>query len=143
MAIICPLAVLVGFLSGLFDAAVVAQRDCSNATYPWAVTNADYVNEVSLSTAATNNGVFSFTLKQLDGQVLWYYLWSCAAFWTHDWPDLHDSEGGKALIWSGCTVTSTMMDVPAYDDMALSFAFDWPNRKIYLAHTHACKNREL
>ena len=144
MAIRRFLAVFSGLVFGLFNAVVVAQRDCSNTTYPWTITRADYANKVSLSAAAPSDGAFSLGLKQLDSQVNWWYIWSCAVYWPEAWAGWHDSEGGgKGLIWSGCDLSSLMMDVPAYDDMALSFAVDWPSRKLFLAHTHACRNREL
>ena len=143
MAIRRSLVVFAGLLCDLFNTVVVAQRDCSNATSSWDITNVAYANKVALSVAAPNDGALSFALKQLGDQDLPWYLWSCAVQWPEAWAGWHDSgSGGKGLIWSGCALIMGMTNASTYD-MALSFAVDWPSRKLYLAHGFACKDQEL
>ncbi|KAK3303752.1 uncharacterized protein B0T15DRAFT_577029 [Chaetomium strumarium] len=63
-------------------------------------------------------------------------LHECVAQWPESWAGWY--EGGSKLIWADCIFTGAAFT----QDETVSFAVDWKNKTMYLAHTFACSDQQ-
>jgi hypothetical protein len=63
-------------------------------------------------------------------------LHECVAQWPESWVGWY--EGGSNLVWADCIFTGAGFT----QDETVSFAVDWKNKTMYLAHTFACSDNQ-
>ncbi|KAK3291176.1 uncharacterized protein B0H64DRAFT_427232 [Chaetomium fimeti] len=63
-------------------------------------------------------------------------LYECVGQWPEAWAGWY--QGGSNLIWADCIWTGAGTG----QDDTVSFAVDWENKTMYLAHTFACSDQE-
>ncbi len=104
-----------------------AARSCANGTYQFRLGDVRYDSADQTTEFATIAASLSYNggspIHECDGQ------------WPGTWGGWY--QGGSNIIWGDCIWTGAGA---SYDD-AVSFAVDWKNRLMYLAHTFTCSDR--
>jgi hypothetical protein len=63
-------------------------------------------------------------------------LYECVGQWPEAWAGWY--EGGSNLVWGDCIFTGAGTG----QDETVSFAVDWENKTMYLAHTFTCSDQQ-
>jgi len=119
----------------VFSSGANCARVCGNGTSPSAGSfqyrlvdvrydGPDPSKELGVSTIAVGLGTASGTP-----------LYECVAQWPESWAGWY--EGGNSAIWSDCIWTGAGFG----QDKTVSFAVDWRNKTLYVAHSFDCSDK--
>ncbi|KAI1810439.1 hypothetical protein GGS20DRAFT_594393 [Poronia punctata] len=111
-----------------------AERACgsssnSTSSYLWHVGDARYDG---VAPESDGNAVVAVSIIPNNTNS----FFECVAEWPESWAGWSGTK--RDIIWSDCIWSGAG---PTYDT-TISFALDWENRTMYLAHTFACSDKE-
>ena len=107
-------------------ASVNAARSCGSAQFQHRIIDVRY------DSADSNGERFATIAASLGSSTT--PLYECVAQWPEAWAGFY--QGSSAIVWSDCIWTGA----GAGADETVSFAVDWKNRTMYMAHTFSCSN---
>lgn len=123
----------------LFGEGALAARVCGTG---YNSTSANYslrITDFRYDSADPSNGdhLATISVGLTDSARPLFPLYECNAEWPESWAGW--SQGGSDIIWGDC-ISTGVASLPS-TDKTVSFALDWRNKTMYLAHTFACTDR--
>jgi hypothetical protein len=108
----------------LLATGALAARACGTTGFTWRVLDARY--------DSAEDGTAAVSVSIAPGNIGSFF--ECHAEWPAAWAGWYDK---NSIVWGDCIWTGAG---PTYDK-SISFAVDWKNQTMYLAHVYTCSNK--